>query len=202
MINDSRGGFLRARAAGCGRGRSGFPAFPGGPAVRSGTASLLVCCLICCLPSRVRGETITRRHLDAGRVQFSGIDLNGDKIPDAIAQDNIKKTITFFLADQKRSLKRIDPLALPDEERRLLPDALTEQDLDGDEVRDLLIYNREYLKKYADNEAVFVRLLGNAIYIGQAKDTYQSLDGSALTPEARKAIVEKAREIVLQNLPD
>ena len=79
---------------------------------------------------------------------------------------------------------------------------LAEQDLDGDEVRDLLLYNREYLQKYADNETVFVRLLGNAIYIGQAKDTYQDLDSCSLTPEARKAIVEKAREIVLRNRPD
>ena len=182
-------------------GTTGLLAFLGGPAARSGAASLLICVLICCLPARARGETITRRHLDAGRVQFSGLDLNGDAIPDAITQDNIKKTITCFLADKRQSLKRIDPLALPDEERRLIPDVLAEQDLDGDEVRDLLIYNRAYLAKYADNETVLARLLGNAIYIGQAKDTYQSLDGCALTPEARQAIVEKAREIVLQSQP-
>jgi hypothetical protein len=169
--------------------------------VRSAAALLLICGLICGLPSRARGELIARRHLDAGRVQFSGMDLNGDAIPDAITQDNIRKTITCFLVDERRSLKRIDPLALPDEERRLVPDALTEQDLDGDEVRDLLLYNRDYLQKYADNEAVFVRLLGNAIYIGQAKDTYQDLNGLSLTPEARQAIVEKARQIVLQTRP-
>ena len=168
---------------------------------RSGATFLLICGLICGLPSGARCETITRRHLDAGRIEFSGMDLNGDNIPDAITQDNIRKTITYFLVDERRSLKRIDPLALPDEERRLMPDTLAEQDLDGDEVRDLLLYNREYLGKYADNEAVFVRLLGNAIYIGQAKDTYQDFGGCSLTPEARKAIVEKAREIVLRNLP-
>ena len=168
---------------------------------RSGAAGLLICGLICGLPAPVHGETITRLHLDAGRVQFSGVDLNGDKIPDAITQDNIKKTITCFIADARRSLKRIDPLDLPEEERRLIPDVLAEQDLDGDEVRDLLLYNRGYLAKYADNEAVFARLLGNAVYIGQAKDTYQSLDGAALGPEARKAIVEKAREIVLRSRP-
>lgn len=181
--------------------RSRFLAVPGGPPVRSGVACLLVCGLLCGLPARVRGETITRRHLDAGRVEFSGIDLNGDKIPDAIAQDNIRKTITCFIADARRTLKRVDPLALPDEERRLIPDVLSEQDLDGDEVRDLLIYNREYIQKYADNEAVFVRLLGNAVYIGQAKDTYQDLNSCSLAPEARKAIVEKAREILLRNRP-
>ena len=182
MINDTAEGSRRWRCLGC--------------------AALLICGLACGLPARVGAETITRRHLDAGRVQFSGVDLNGDKIPDAITQDNIRKTITCFFVDEKRSLKRIDPLALPDEERHLVPDVLAEQDLDGDEVRDLLLYNREYLQKYAGSEAVFVRLLGNAIYIGQAKDTYQSLDGSALTPEARKAIVEKAREIVLRGLLD
>ena len=201
MIDDTGDSQHRGGRVGYGREGVEFRAFPGGPSVRSGAASLLICCLICCLPSQVSGETITRRHLDAGRVQFSGIDLNGDKIPDAIAQDNIKKTITFFLADERRSLKRIDPLALPEEERRLMPDVLTEQDLDGDEVRDLLIYNREYLQKYAGNEAVFLRLLGNAIYVGQAKDTYQDLNSCSLTPEARKAVVEKAREIVLRNLP-
>ena len=201
MINDTGEGSRRGRRAGCGRRRSGFPAFLGGPAVRSGATALLICGLVWGLPSRAQGETITRRHLDAGRVEFSGMDLNGDTFPDAITQDNIKKTITYFLADQRRNLKRIDPLALPDEERRMMPDVLAEQDLDGDEVRDLLLYNREYIGKYADNEAVFARLLGNAIYIGQAKDTYQSLDDSALTPEARKAIVEKAREIVLRSRP-
>ena len=201
MINGTGEGPHCGRRVGAGWGRSRFLAFFGRQAFRSGAASLLVCGLVCCLPSRVRGETITRRHLDAGRVQFSGIDLNGDKIPDAIAQDNIKKTTTFFLADERRSLKRIDPLALPDEERRLMPDVLAEQDLDGDEVRDLMIYNSEYLRKYADNDTVFVRLLGNAVYIGQAKDTYQDLNGCSLTPEARKAVVEKAREIVLRNLP-
>ena len=181
---------------------TGLLAFLGGPAARSGAASLLICGLICGLPSRVRGETITRRHLDAGRVQFSGVDLNGDTIPDAITQDNIRKTITCFLVDERQSLKRIDPLALPDEERRLIPDVLAEHDLDGDEVRDLLLYNREYLGKYAGNETVFVRLLGNAIFLGQANDTYQDLNRSSLAPEARNAIVEKARENVLPNLPD
>jgi hypothetical protein len=201
MIDDAGEARHCGRCVRSERGRSGFPAFLGGRAVRSGTAALLICGLICGLPPRVLGETITRRHLDAGRVQFSGMDLNGDEIPDAIAQDNIKKTIACFLVDEKRNLKRVDPLALPDEERRLIPDVLSEQDLDGDEVRDLLLYNREYLLKYADNEAVFVRLLGNAIYLGQAKDTYRDLGGSSLTPEARKAIVEKAREIVLRNRP-
>jgi hypothetical protein len=201
MIDETGDSQHRGGCVGYGRRGSEFLAFAGGLSVRSGTAFLLICCLICCLPARVRGETITRRHLDAGRVQFSGIDLNGDKIPDAIAQDNIRRTIIFFLADERRSLKPIDPLALPDEERRLVPDVLAEQDLDGDEVRDLLIYNSEYLRKYAGNETVFVRLLGNAVYIGQAKDTYRDLNGCTLTPEARKAIVEKAREIVLRNLP-
>lgn len=181
--------------------RSRFLAFPGGPAFRSGAACLLVCCLLCGLPAGVRGETITRRHLDAGRVEFSGIDLNGDQIPDAIAQDNIRKSITCFVADARRTLKRVDTLGLPDEERRLIPDVLSEQDLDGDEVRDLLIYNREYIHKYAENDVVFVRLLGNAVYIGQAKDIYRDLNGCRLTPEARKAIVEKAREIVLRSRP-
>ena len=179
----------------------GLLAFLDGPVARSGAATLLICGLACGLPARVGAETITRRHLDAGRVQFSGVDLNGDKIPDAITQDNIRKTTTCFVADARRSLKRIDPLALPEEERRLIPDVLAEQDLDGDEVRDLLIYNREYLAKYADNEAVFVRLLGNAVYIGQAKDTYQDLNGLTLAPEARKAILEKAREAVLRDRP-
>lgn len=164
-------------------------------------AALLICGLICGVPARVQGETITRRHLDAGRVKFSGVDFNGDKIPDAITQDNIKKTVTCFLADKRQSLKRIDPLALPDEERRLIPDVLAEQDLDGDEVRDLLLYNREYLEKYAGSETVFVRLLGNAIYLGQAKDTYQDFNGASLTPEARKAVMDKAREIVLRGRP-
>ena len=202
MISGTGEGPHCGRCVGSRRRQSRFLAFFGGPAVRSGAASLLVCGLICGLPSGARGETITRRHLDAGRVEFSGVDLNGDKIPDVITQDNIRKTITCFLSDARRSLKRIDPLSLPDEERHLIPDVLTEQDLDGDEVRDLLLYNREYLMKYADNEAVFVRILGNAIYIGQAKDTYQDLNGCPLTPEARKAIVEKAREIVLRNRPD
>ncbi len=169
---------------------------------RSAAAALLVCGLVCGLPSRAWSGTITRRHLDAGRVQFSGMDLNGDEIPDVIAQDNIRRTITCFFVDARRSLKRIDPLALPEEERRLIPDVLTEQDLDGDEVRDLLLYNREYLLGYAGNEAVFARLLGEALYIGQAKDTYRNLNDSPLTPEARKAVVEKARELVLRNRPD
>ena len=201
VINDTGGGSRRGKRAGCWPGRSGSLSFLGAPAVRAGAAALLICGLAWGLPSRAQGETITRRHLDAGRVQFSGMDLNGDKIPDAIAQDNIRGTIACFLVDERQSLKRIDPLALPDEERHLVPDVLTEQDLDGDEVRDLLIYNREYLQKYADNETVFVRLLGNAIYLGQAKDTYRDLGGSSLTPEARKAIVEKAREVVLPRRP-
>ncbi len=192
MVGQSRGSARR---------RPCFAAFLGSPNVWSGAAVLLVCGLTFSLPAMVRGETITRRHLDAGRVEFSGIDLNGDEIPDAIAQDNIRKTISYFLTDKRRSLKRIDPRTLPDEERRLIPDVLSEQDLDGDEVRDLLIYNREYLEKHADNEAMFVRLLGNAVYIGQVKDTYQDLDSCSLTPEARRAIVEKAREIVLRNRP-
>ena len=201
MIDETGDSQHRGGCVGYGRRGSEFLAFAGGLSVRSGTAFLLICCLICCLPARVRGETITRRHLDAARIQFSGVDLNGDKIPDAITQDNLRKTTTCFVADARRSLKRIDPLALPEEERRLIPDVLAEQDLDGDEVRDLLIYNREYLAKYADNEAVFVRLLGNAVYIGQAKDTYQDLNGLTLAPEARKAILEKAREAVLRDRP-
>ena len=171
-------------------------------AFRAGAAALLICGLICGLPSGARSETITRRHLDAGRVQFSGVDLNGDEFPDVITQDNINKTTTYFFSDARHSLKRIDPLALPEEERRLIPDVLLEQDLDGDAIRDLLIYNSAYLLKYAGNEAVFARLLGEAIYIGQLKDVYRNLKDISMTPEARKDIMEKAREIVLRKRPD
>lgn len=174
---------------------------PAAPAGRWPAAFLLVCALLCGLPAAARGEVITRQHLDAGRVQFSGMDLNGDGIPDAITQDNIKKTITCFFVDGRRSLTRIDPLALPEEERRLIPDVLAEQDLDGDKVRDLLLYNRDYLRKYADNEAVFPRLLGNAIFIGQAKDTYRDLAACPLTSEARKTVIERASQIVLTDRP-
>lgn len=201
MIEDVVEAPRRGSRKGSGQGRSPRPAVPGLPALCSWATSLLVCGLICGLPAPARGETITRRHLDAGRIEFSGLDLNGDGIPDAITQDNIKKTTTCFLADARRSLKRVDPLALPEEERRLIPDMLTEQDLDGDEVRDLLIYNSEYLRKYTGNETVFVRILGSAVFIGQAKDTYQSLNGLSLAPEARAAILERARETVLRSRP-
>jgi hypothetical protein len=175
--------------------------FSGGPAGGTAVAFVLACGLVCGPAAPVRGETITRRHLDAGRVQFSGVDLNGDGAPDAIAQDNINKTITYFLADGKRNLKRIDPLALPEDERRLIPDMLVELDLDGDETRDLLLYNREYLGKYADNETVLARLLAGAIYLGQAGDTYRDLNGCALAPEARAGVLERARGIVLRGRP-
>lgn len=152
-------------------------------------------------PAPALGETIKRLHLDAGRVEFSGMDLNGDQILDAVIQDNLGNTLTYFLIDSRHSLKRITPPDLPEDERRFLPDVLAEQDMDGDEVRDLLLYNRESLMRHAGNEAVFLRILGNSIYIGQPGDICRDLNSLSLTPEARRAILEKAREIVLRDRP-
>jgi hypothetical protein len=157
--------------------------------------------LLCGLTAEGRAETITRKHLDAGRVQYSGMDINGDEFPDSIAQDNIGKKTAYFLADQRRSLRQIDPLSLPEEERRFIPDVILEADLDGDEVRDLVLYNRDYLLKYADNAAAFNRILAGSIYLGHAGDTYRDLRGSPMSDEARGAVMGRARELVLRG-PD
>ena len=90
-----------------------------------------------------------------------------------------------------------DPSALPEEERRFVPDVLVEEDLDGDEIEDLLLCNRAYLEKYSARERTFLRILAGGIYIGQAKGHYQTLDDAVPSAEARTAILERARAIVL-----
>lgn len=170
---------------------TGFP-------LRSAAPLLAAAALLCALPSPAPAETITRKHLDAGRVQYSGMDINGDGLPDSIAQDNIGKKITYYFLDKRGIMQRVDPLSLPEEERRFVPDVLLESDLDGDEVRDLLVYNRAYLLRYADNPAAFDRILSSCIYLGQPRDTYRDLRGSPLSEEARSAIMDKARELALK----
>lgn len=139
---------------------------------------------------------ISRRHLDAGRVQFSGMDISGDGIVDAIHLDRVKQALFYFVGDKKGNFRPFDPATLPEEDRRFVPDVLVERDLDGDQIDDLLLYNRAYLEKYASSEQSLLRILAGSLYIGQPGGLYQSLPRAALSEEARKATLERARKVV------
>jgi hypothetical protein len=167
---------------------------------RIATAAVVLAALAALAPlaAAAGGVTIVRQHLDAGRVQYSGMDINGDGIPDSIRVDGIKQTLAYFAGDRKMSLKSFDPATLPEDERRFVPDVLVETDLDGDEIADLLLYNRDYLMKFAGNEPVFLRILGESIYIGQPKGVFRELSAAGFTEEARARVLEKARAIVLE----
>ena len=146
--------------------------------------------------ARVRAEVVVRQHLDAGRVQFSGMDINGDDIADSIRLDRIKQSLFYFAGSEKGNFLGFDPASLPEEDRRFVPDVLIEKDLDGDEIEDLLLLNRAYLEKYLDREAPFRRILAQGIYIGQPQGHYKSLRLAVPSPEAREAILEEARKIL------
>jgi hypothetical protein len=141
-------------------------------------------------------DAIVRQHLDAGRVQFSGMDINADGIPDSIRVDRINKTLSYFTGDKRQNFTRFDPTALPEEDRRFVPDVLIEKDLDGDKIDDLILCNRAYLQKYADNEPVLLRILAAGTYLGQPKGTYQSLLAAPLSEEAKKTILDRARRAI------
>ena len=141
------------------------------------------------------GGTIVRQHLDAGRVQFTGMDINGDGVGDSIRVDRIKQTLVYFVGDHKSILRAFDPASLPEEDRRFVPDVLVENDLDGDEIEDLLIFNRAYLAKYADNAQTFARILAGSVYIGQPRGAFLSLAAAAPADEARERILARAREL-------
>ena len=147
-------------------------------------------------PELTEVGVIVRQHLDAGRLQFSGIDINGDGIADSIRLDNINQSLAYFVVDERGNFLSFDPAGLPEEDQRFVPDILMEEDLDGDETEDLLLYNRAYLEKYAEREQIFHRILGAGIYIGQPKGHYLSLDAAVRSPEARAAIQDKARSIL------
>ena len=148
-------------------------------------------------PALARNDSIVRQHLDAGRVQFSGMDINGDEIGDSIRVDRIKRSLFYFVGDKRGNYSSFDPATLAEEDRHFVPDVLLEKDLDGDEIDDLVIYNRAYLEKYKDNEPVFLRILAASIFIGHPKGAYLSLSSSALSTEARGAILSRARKAVL-----
>lgn len=151
-------------------------------------------------PANSGNEAIVRQHLDAGRVQFSGMDINGDGIADSIRVDYIKESLFYFIGDKRGDIRSFDPATISEEERRFVPDALIEKDLDGDQIDDLILLNRAYLEKYRANEQAFLRILAASISIGQPRGTYVSLSAVTLSDEARKAILERARKATLLGL--
>jgi hypothetical protein len=165
-----------------------------GPAA---VAAAVFAAAVAAAPAPAPCETIVRQHLDAGRVQFSGMDINGDAIGDSIRLDRIKQAIVYFVGDSRKNLSSFDPATLPEQDRRFVPDALIEKDLDGDSVEDLLLFNRAYLSKYADNEQTFTRILAGSIYIGQPRGTYAPFASAALTEESSALILQRARGLVL-----
>jgi hypothetical protein len=148
-------------------------------------------------PGPAGAEVIVRQHLDAGRVQFSGMDINGDGIADSIRLDRIKQDLFYFVGNRKGSFVSIDPAELPEEDQRFVPDILREEDLDGDEIKDLLLFNRAYLEKYAAREKTLLRILAAGIHIGQPQGRYRTLNSAGFSDEARAAILESARKILL-----
>jgi len=157
--------------------------------------STIVCVILAC-SGTARAEFLERHHLDAGRVQFSGMDINGDGIADSILVDRIKQSLIYFVGNEKGNFVSFDPSALPEEDQRFVPDVLLEEDLDGDEIEDLLLCNRAYLEKYTSREQTYLRILAGSIYVGQPRGRYQSLNAATLSEEARAAILERARNIL------
>lgn len=156
-----------------------------------------IVCVIAAAPDPAGGaEDLVRQHLDAGRVQFSGMDINGDGIADSIRLDRIKQSLFYFEGNKKGNFVSFEPSELSEEDQRFVPDILIEEDLDGDEIEDLLLYNRAYLEKYADREQTFLRILAGGVYIGQPQGHYQSLGVAVLSGEAKAAILERARNTV------
>ena len=52
-----------------------------------------IACVIAAAPGPAGAEDLVRQHLDAGRVQFSGMDINSDGIADSIRLDRIKQSL-------------------------------------------------------------------------------------------------------------
>ena len=156
-----------------------------------------IACVMAAAPVPAGAEALVRQHLDAGRVQFSGMDINGDGIADSIRLDRIKQALFYFEGNKKGNFVSFEPSELSEEDQRFVPDILIEEDLDGDEIEDLLLCNRAYLEKYSARERTFLRILAGGIYIGQAKGHYEILDAAVPSAEARTAILERARAIVL-----
>ena len=152
--------------------------------------------VVAAAPDPAGAEDIVRQHLDAGRVQFSGMDIDGDEIADSIRLDRIKQSLFYFVGNERGNFISFDPSELSDEDRRFVPDILIEEDLDGDEIEDLLLYNRAYLDKYAAREQALLRILAGGIYIGQPQGHYRSLGVAVLSGEAKAAILERARNIL------
>ena len=173
--------------------RAGGRAAPGIGPTALALAALLA--LVAAVPAAGR-ETIVRQHLDAGRVQFSGMDINGDGVADSVRVDRIKQTLVYFVGDQRKGFRPFDPSSLPEEDRRFVPDTLLEKDLDGDEIEDLLIFNREHLAKYAADEGTLRRIIASSVYLGQPRGAYVDLQSAAPSEEARAAIVDRARALV------
>lgn len=163
-------------------------------------ALLAIACVIAAAPATAGAEDLVRQHLDAGRVQFSGMDINGDGIADSIRLDRIKQSLFYFLGDERGNFVAFDPSSLAEEDRRFVPDILVEEDLDDDEIEDLLLFNRAYLEKYTTKEQTFLRILAGGVYIGQPKGHYQALGVAVLSEEARAAILERARNVLFPEL--
>lgn len=150
-------------------------------------------CLILAAPFPAEAETLVRQHLDAGRVQFSGMDINADGIADSIRLDRVKQSLFYYVGSEKGNFISFNLSSLPEEDRRFVPDILLETDLDGDEIEDLLLYNRAYIEKYLSQERTFSRILAGGIYIGQPRGRYVTLKDAALSDEAQAAVLEQAR---------
>jgi hypothetical protein len=139
---------------------------------------------------------IVRQHLDAGRVQYTGMDINADDLADSIRVDRIKQTMVYFVSDHRQGFHPFEPSTLPEEERRFVPDVLLNQDIDGDEIADLLLFNRDYLMRYRRDERTLQRILSGCVYLGQPRGEYIGLPTARLSEEANLAILDKARNLV------
>ena len=160
-------------------------------------AVFLLFATVLCVSTAV-AERVSKSRLDPMNYQYEGMEISGDDFADAIMIDIISSKKTFFIGDAGGGLSRFGVNRLSDEERAALPDMVTEADLNGDKINDLIVVNLEKLTKAASrDDRTFMRVLEYSVYFGQDANSFKTLRFSLLEEDDRKIIEQNAKALLL-----
>jgi hypothetical protein len=150
------------------------------------------------LPLQAMGEEIKRVRLDQMTIDYMGMDLNADSVPDFIRMNILTEKHSVFLGSDRGRPEKLDPTYLSEEEERFFPDLVKEVDLDGNNIDELILVNSRVLMTVWKDEKALHRFLGDAVFIGLQNGELLSLGSSKLPDEAREELLENAKQVLLR----